>query len=105
MNCIVKDRNRARRVIQQLGERSDVIGTDLVSPAIDPSESWTVEVALDSDGLPPAIVSLFGEDDDSGCGPAAVVVALRGCGLTINLVFEPFHQKIFLPQILDKHRV
>jgi hypothetical protein len=61
MNCIVKDRNRARRVIQQLGERSDVIGTDLVSPAIDPSESWTVEVALDSDDLPPAIVSLIVE--------------------------------------------
>ena len=60
MNCIVEDRNRARRVIQQLGERSDVIGTDLVSSTIDPSRSWTVEFALDGDGSRPDIVSLLG---------------------------------------------
>ena len=61
MNCIVEDRNRARRVIQQLGERSDVIGTDLVSSTIDPSRSWTVEFALDGDGSRPDIVSLLGD--------------------------------------------
>lgn len=61
MNCTVEKRNRARRVIQQLGERPDVIGTDLVSPAIDPSGRWTIEIALDADGLPPAIVSLLAE--------------------------------------------
>jgi len=61
MNCTVEQRNRARRVIQALGERSDVIGTDLISPAIDPSNSWTIEIALDSDGLPPEIASLLGE--------------------------------------------
>ena len=61
MNCTVEQRNRARRVIQALGERSDVIGTDLISPAIDPSNSWTIEIALDSDGLPPEITSLLGE--------------------------------------------
>jgi len=36
MNCIVEDRDQAHWVIQELGERPDVIGTDLVSPAIDP---------------------------------------------------------------------
>ena len=61
MNCTVEQRNRARRVIQALGERPDVIGTDLVSPAIDPSNSWTIEIAIDSDGLPPAIVSLLAD--------------------------------------------
>ena len=61
MNCAVEQRNRARRVIQTLGERPDVIGTDLVSPAIDPSNSWTIEIALDSEGLPPAVVSLLAE--------------------------------------------
>lgn len=61
MNCAVEQRNRARRVIQTLGERPDVIGTDLVSPAIDPSNSWTIEIALDSEGLPPAIISLLAE--------------------------------------------
>jgi hypothetical protein len=61
MNCTVEQRNQARRVIQQLGERPDVLGSDLVSPAIDPSGSWTIEFALDSDGLPPEIVSLLGE--------------------------------------------
>jgi hypothetical protein len=61
MNCTVEQRNRARRVIQQLGERPDVIGTDLITPAVDPSGSWTIEIALDSDGLPPEIVSLLGE--------------------------------------------
>ena len=81
MNCIVEDLNRARRVIKHLGERPDVIGTDLVSPAIDPSGRWTIEFALDADGVPPGIVSLLG---DAGMtiwdvGPAAVVVALRSC--------------------------
>jgi len=61
MNCTVEQRNQARRAIQQLGERPDVIGTDLVSPAIDPSGRWTIEIALDTDGLPPGIVSLLGE--------------------------------------------
>jgi len=61
MNCTVEQRNKARQVIQQLGERPDVIGTDLVSPAIDPSGRWTIEIALDADGLPPAIVSLLAE--------------------------------------------
>jgi hypothetical protein len=61
MNCIIEDRNRARRVIQQLGEQPDVIGTDMISPAIDPSGRWTIEFALDADGLPPEIVSLLGD--------------------------------------------
>lgn len=61
MNCTVEQRNQARRVIQKLGERPDVIGTDLVSPAIDPSGRWTIEFALDADGLPPAIVKLLAD--------------------------------------------
>lgn len=61
MNCTVEQRNQARRVIHQLGERPDVIGTDLISPAIDPSGRWTIEFALDADGLPPEIVSLLGD--------------------------------------------
>mgnify|MGYP006885848672 FL=1 len=61
MNCIVEDRNRARRVIQQLGDRPDVLGTDLVPPAIDPTGSWPIEIALDADGLPPEIVTLLAE--------------------------------------------
>jgi len=61
MNYIVEDRDHAWRVIQQLGERPDVIGTDLVSPAIDPSGRWTIEFALDADGVPPEIVSLLGD--------------------------------------------
>jgi hypothetical protein len=61
MNCTVEQRNQARRVIHQLGERPDVIGTDLISPAINPSGRWTIEFALDADGLPPEIVSLLGD--------------------------------------------
>jgi len=61
MNCIVENRNRARRVIQELGKRPDVLGTDLVSPAIDPSGRWAIEIALDADGLPPKIVTLLAE--------------------------------------------
>ena len=61
MNCIVEDRNRARRVIQQLGERPDVLGSDLVSPAINPSGRWTIEFALDADRLSPGIVSPLGK--------------------------------------------
>lgn len=60
MNCTVEHRNQARRVIQQLNEQPDVLGTDLVSPAIDPTGRWTIEFALDADGLAPEIVSLLG---------------------------------------------
>ena len=61
MNCTVKQRNKARRVIHQLGDRSDVIGTDLISPAIDPSGQWAIEIALDAEGLPPAIIELLAQ--------------------------------------------
>jgi hypothetical protein len=61
MNCTVKQRNKARRVIHQLGDRSDVIGTDLISPAIDPSGQWAIEIALDTEGLPPAIIELLAQ--------------------------------------------
>mgnify|MGYP006876433321 CR=1 FL=1 len=47
MNCTVEDRDQARRVIQELGERSDGIGTDLVSPAINLSGSWTIGRSVD----------------------------------------------------------
>ena len=61
MNCTVEQRNRARRVIQALGDRPDVIGTDLISPGIDPSNSWTIEIALDSEGVSPEITLLLAE--------------------------------------------
>lgn len=61
MNCIVGDRDQARWVIQELGERSDGIGKDLVSPAFDLSGRWTIEIALDVDRLPPGIVSPLGK--------------------------------------------
>jgi len=38
-----------------------LIGTDLISPVIDPSNSWTIEIALDSDGLLPEITSVLAE--------------------------------------------
>ena len=61
MSCHVKQRNQARRVIHQLGDRSEVIGTDLISPAIDPSGRWAIEIALDTEGLPPAIIELLAQ--------------------------------------------
>jgi len=61
VNCTVEERNRARRVIQQLGERSEVIGTDLVSPALGPCGRWAIEISLATEGLPPAIVSVLSE--------------------------------------------
>ena len=61
MNCTVEQRDQARRVIQQLGERSEVMGTDLVSPALAPSGRWAIEISLASEGLPPAIVSILAE--------------------------------------------
>jgi len=61
MSCHVKQRNQARRVIYQLGDHSDVIGTDLISPAINPSGRWAIEIALDTEGLPPAITQLLAQ--------------------------------------------
>ena len=61
MNCTVEQRNQARRVIHQLGDRPDVIGTDLISPALDPSGRWAIEIAVDTEGLPPTIVEMFAD--------------------------------------------
>jgi hypothetical protein len=61
MNCTVEQRNRARRVIEELGDRSEVIETDLLSPALDPSGRWAIEVSLESDGLPPGVLRTLGE--------------------------------------------
>ena len=60
-NCIVEDQNRVRWVIQQVGERPGVLWTYILSPAIDSSNRWTIQIKLDSKRLLPEIVSLLGE--------------------------------------------
>ena len=59
MNCIVEQRTHARRAIQQLGERPEVIETDLISPGTTSSGRWAIEIALSSEGLPPKITEIL----------------------------------------------
>lgn len=56
-NCTVEARNKARAAIETLAARPDVVAHDLIPPQTDPSDRWTVELRIDADGLPPAIVA------------------------------------------------
>ena len=47
--------------MHHLVDRPDVLGTDLISPATDPSGQWAIEIALDTEGLPPAIIKLLAQ--------------------------------------------
>jgi hypothetical protein len=61
--CTVEQRNRTRRVQQGIGDRLDVLTTELASPVLVPSGPWAVETSLDPDGLPPTIEMTLGEDE------------------------------------------
>jgi hypothetical protein len=61
MNPLVQQRKQARRVLQELSQRKDVIETDLLSPALDPSGHWAIEVSLESGGLPSGVLRTLGE--------------------------------------------
>jgi hypothetical protein len=55
-------RDRARRAIRRLKDRSDVLGVDLLTPDADPTNRWTVELAIDADAVPPAVLAILADE-------------------------------------------
>lgn len=68
MMCRAEARERARNAIDPLEGPRGVISVDLVSPTLDPTDQWTLEIELDSDGLSTC------QAGPRGCGWHAVTV-------------------------------
>ena len=54
-------RDQARGALARLSGRPDVIGTDLIAPDTDPTDKWTVEIAIDGDAIPPAVGEILSD--------------------------------------------
>jgi len=61
-NCLVTQRNRARAAIEAIAGRPNVIDTDLIAPNCDSTDRWTVELAIDADAVPPAILQILADE-------------------------------------------
>lgn len=73
-SCAYLDaRDHARAAIARLSGRPEVMGTDLIAPAADPSDRWTVEIAIDADAAPPAVLQILADEGLSiyDAGPRA----------------------------------
>jgi len=55
-------RDAARAAIARLGGRPEVIGTDLICPDTDPTGRWTIEIAIDGDATPPAVLQILADE-------------------------------------------
>lgn len=66
-------RDAARAAIARLGGRPEVVATDLIAPDTDPTGRWTVEVAIDGDATPPAVLQILADEGLSlyDAGPRA----------------------------------
>jgi hypothetical protein len=66
-------RDQARAAVARLGGRPDVLGTDLVDPDTDPTGKWTVEIAIEGDATPPAVLRILADEGLSilDAGPRA----------------------------------
>ena len=76
-------RSRCRTAIERIGGRPDVIGTDLIPAAADPTNQYTVEIAIEGDAIPAGVLRELGQAglDVRQAGPRAdwmVVVATAG---------------------------
>lgn len=61
MSCRVESRHRAHNVVNELESVPAVTGVDVVSPSVDPTDRWTVEVTLRTDGIPAVVNGILGE--------------------------------------------
>jgi len=55
------ERDAARAAVARLGGRPEVIGTDLIAPDTDPTGRWTIEIAIDGDTAPPAVLQILAD--------------------------------------------
>jgi len=62
-SCTLDERDRARAAIESIADRPDVLGTDLIDPDTDPTNRWTIEIAIDGDCVPAAIVRELADEE------------------------------------------
>jgi hypothetical protein len=81
-SCPLGHRDRALAVVGRLGARRDVLDTDLISPGTDPTGQWTVEIAIDDNCVPSAVLQILADEGLSirESGPRA------GCHIVVAVV-------------------
>jgi len=58
--CTVSARKRARALAETLAVRNSVAGVDVLEPHADPTDQWTLDVLLDTRGVPPQVLDDLG---------------------------------------------
>ena len=61
MSCRVEARHQAHNAVDALETVPAVIGVDVIAPSVDPTDRWTVEVTLRTEGIPPVVSGIFAE--------------------------------------------
>jgi hypothetical protein len=58
--CTVSARKRARKCAETLAVREPVVGVDVLEPHADPTNCWTLDMTLDTRGVPPQVLDDLG---------------------------------------------
>lgn len=61
MNCRVEARHRAHNAVNELESVPAVVGVDVVAPSVDPTDRWTIELTLRTNGISAVVNSILGE--------------------------------------------
>jgi len=59
-SCTVSTRKRARKCAETLAVREPVVGVDVLEPHADPTDCWTLDIVLDTRGVPPQVLDDLG---------------------------------------------
>ena len=58
--CTVSTRKRARKCTETLAMRETVVAVDVLEPHADPTNCWTLDMTLDTRGVPPQVLDDLG---------------------------------------------
>ena len=58
--CTVSTRKRARKCAETLAVREAVVAADVLEPHADPTDCWTLDMTLDTRGVPPQVLDDLG---------------------------------------------
>ena len=58
--CTVSARKRARKCAETLAVREPVVGVDVLEPHADSTNCWTLDIVLDTCGVPPQVLDTLG---------------------------------------------
>ena len=77
-------RDRARAAVARLSSRPEVVGCDIVTPEVDPTDRWTVEATIDCESaVPPQVI-----EEVAAAGLAIRELAPRAEWYTVVAVVE-----------------